>query len=126
MLYRGPYPTAFYRRLHSIVHKEHLLHQAAGTVSPAVHLRNLVRRGNRRRALARARDAVTLPVDRVLLRGMAFLEEARRGGRTGGALPAIGSEAAHPLPMVVGSISSAPTPLGRDAIVDIVATGKRP
>lgn len=126
MLYRGPYPTAFYRRLHSIVHKEHRLHQAAGTVSPAVHLRNLVRRGNRRRALARARDAVTLPVDRVLLRGMAFLEEARRGRRTGSTLPAIASEAARPLPMVVGSISSAAAPLGRDATVDIVATGKRP
>ena len=34
MLYRGPYSTRFYRKLHGVVHKEFRLRRAAGTVAP--------------------------------------------------------------------------------------------
>ena len=81
MLYRGPYSTRFYRRLHGVVHKEFRLRRAAGTVAPAAHLARAVRRAPSRERLARARDAVTLPFDQLVLAGMQQLE--RHGARAG-------------------------------------------
>jgi anaerobic magnesium-protoporphyrin IX monomethyl ester cyclase len=66
MLYRGPFSTRFYRRLHEVVHKEFRLRRGAGTVSPLVHLARLARRPALER-LTRLRDAVTLPIDELLL-----------------------------------------------------------
>jgi len=77
MVYRGPYSTAFYRRLHGIVHKEFRLRRAAGTTSPAVHVARAVVRPVSRERLGRMRDAVTLPMDEVALGTMRRLEERR-------------------------------------------------
>ncbi len=74
MLYRGPFSTRFYRHLHGVVHKEFRLQRAAGTASPAVHLARAVRRPASRERIARARDAVTLPVDNLVLAGLRRLE----------------------------------------------------
>ncbi|HEV7677537.1 MAG TPA: radical SAM protein [Candidatus Dormibacteraeota bacterium] len=77
MLYRGPFSTRYYRRLHRLVHKEFRLRSAAGTVSAPAHVVRALRPGSSHR-LARARDAVTLPVDQLLLSGMQRFEERRR------------------------------------------------
>ncbi len=78
MVYRGPYSTAFYRRLHGVVHREFRLRRAAGTVSMATHLVRAVRRPLSRERLARLRDALRLPVDEVLLRLARRREKRRR------------------------------------------------
>ena len=70
MLYQGPYSTRFYRYLHGVVHKEFRLWRAAETESPFRHLGRALRRPVSRGALGRARDAVTLPLDRVVLAGL--------------------------------------------------------
>jgi anaerobic magnesium-protoporphyrin IX monomethyl ester cyclase len=67
MLYRGPFSTEYYRRLHRVVHKEFRLDKAAGTRSPARHLTRAVRGVPSRDRLALARDAVTLPYDEFVL-----------------------------------------------------------
>ncbi len=77
MLYRGPYSTRFYRRLHVAIHKEFRLHKAAGTASPAVHLAAAIRSGGRGKSLARLRDSLTLPLDRAQLALMAGWERIR-------------------------------------------------
>ncbi|MHB8400103.1 MAG: B12-binding domain-containing radical SAM protein [Candidatus Limnocylindrales bacterium] len=69
MLYRGPYPTRFYRRLHGVVHKEYRLRRAAtlpGTRRPGV-----------RGWLGRTRDVLTLPLDRFALAAIERLERGR-------------------------------------------------
>jgi anaerobic magnesium-protoporphyrin IX monomethyl ester cyclase len=88
MLYRGPYSTRFYRRLHVATHKEYRLHKAARTSSPLVHLAGAVSGGGRGKSLARLRDSVTLPVDRVALMTMAGWERVRPDRRAMRALPA--------------------------------------
>jgi anaerobic magnesium-protoporphyrin IX monomethyl ester cyclase len=74
MLYRGPFSTTYYRRLHGVVHKEFRLRKAAGTVSPATHLARAATRISRDR-LARARDSITLPLDRAALTRMQRREQ---------------------------------------------------
>ena len=74
MLYHGPYSTRFYRRLHALVHKEFRLWRAAATESPIRHVARALRRPTSRDALGRARDAVTLPVDRLVLAGLERLD----------------------------------------------------
>ena len=74
MLYHGPYSTRFYRRLHGVVHKEFRLWRAAGTESPIRHVARALRRPTSRDALGRARDALTLPVDRLVLAGFERLD----------------------------------------------------
>jgi anaerobic magnesium-protoporphyrin IX monomethyl ester cyclase len=81
MLYRGPFSTRFYRRLHTVVHKEYRLRRAAGTVAPIAHVARAVRRPGSREALGRVRDALTLPLDQLVLAGMARLE--RSSARSG-------------------------------------------
>jgi anaerobic magnesium-protoporphyrin IX monomethyl ester cyclase len=78
MLYRGPFSTRFYRRLHGAVHKEFRLRRAAGTVSPAKHLVRALRGITARDRLGRAKDALTLPVDNLVLAGMQRLERRAR------------------------------------------------
>jgi radical SAM superfamily enzyme YgiQ (UPF0313 family) len=77
MLYRGPYSTRFYRRLHGVVHKEFRLHQAAGTTDLAAHVARVLRSRGSRRALGRVRDALTLPFDRAVLGAMARMQRPR-------------------------------------------------
>jgi anaerobic magnesium-protoporphyrin IX monomethyl ester cyclase len=84
MLYRGPYSTGVYRRLHGVVHREFRLLRAAGTTAPWPHLRRALRRPWSRRALGRLRDAVTLPVDRLLLDTRARLDGGARRPPPGG------------------------------------------
>jgi anaerobic magnesium-protoporphyrin IX monomethyl ester cyclase len=67
MLYRGPYSTRFYRHLHEVVHQEFRLRRAAGTRSPVVHLARAVLRPTSRERLARARDALALPLNELVL-----------------------------------------------------------
>jgi anaerobic magnesium-protoporphyrin IX monomethyl ester cyclase len=77
MLYRGPFSTEYYRRLHQVVHKEFRLRKAAATVSPATHLARAARRFSSRDRLGRARDAVTLPFDELRLDRMQRAERRR-------------------------------------------------
>ena len=77
MLYRGPFSTEYYRRLHRVVHKEFRLRQAADTVSPVAHLARAARRMASRDRLGRARDAVTLPFDQLRLDRMQRAERRR-------------------------------------------------
>ena len=74
MLYRGPFSTRFYRRLHGAVHKEFRLRRAAGTVSPLTHVARAARRFTARDRLGRMKDALTLPFDNLVLAGMRRLE----------------------------------------------------
>ncbi|MGH2467921.1 MAG: B12-binding domain-containing radical SAM protein, partial [Candidatus Limnocylindrales bacterium] len=74
MLYEGPYSTRFYRHLHEVVHKEFRLRRAAGTRSVPVHLARAALRPTSHDRLARARDALTLPLDEVVLAGLQRLE----------------------------------------------------
>lgn len=67
MLYRGPFSTSFYRQLHRVVHKEFRLRKTAGTVSLSTHLARAARNLRSRDRLARLRDAVTLPLDQLVL-----------------------------------------------------------
>jgi anaerobic magnesium-protoporphyrin IX monomethyl ester cyclase len=79
MLYEGPFSTDYYRRLHSIVHKEFRLNNAAGTVSPVTHLRRAATGRPSREGLARLRDALTLPIElrRLDRRGRLELQRPR-------------------------------------------------
>jgi radical SAM superfamily enzyme YgiQ (UPF0313 family) len=81
MLYRGPFSTRYYRRLHRAVHKEFRLHKAAGTASPLTHVVRALRTGSRE-GLARARDAVTLPFDQFVLTQIQRREQQRTGAVT--------------------------------------------
>jgi anaerobic magnesium-protoporphyrin IX monomethyl ester cyclase len=74
MLYHGPYSTRFYRHLHGVVHKEFRLWRAAGTHWPIRHVTRAVRHPRSRDALGRLRDAVTLPLDRLVLAGLERLD----------------------------------------------------
>jgi anaerobic magnesium-protoporphyrin IX monomethyl ester cyclase len=74
MLYHGPYSTRFYRRLHGLVHKEFRLWRAAGSDRPMRHVARAVRHPRSRAALGRLRDAVTLPIDRLVLAGLERLD----------------------------------------------------
>ena len=78
MLYEGPFSTRYYRRLHRVVHKEFRLRQAAGTTSAAAHLARAVRHVGSRDRLARAKDAVTLPIEEALLDGLGRREQKHK------------------------------------------------
>jgi anaerobic magnesium-protoporphyrin IX monomethyl ester cyclase len=78
MLYRGPYSTGVYRRLHGVVHREFRLQRAAGTTAPWPHIGRALRRPWSRPALGRLRDALVLPVDRLLLAARVGLDRPAR------------------------------------------------
>ena len=79
MLYRGPFSTEYYRRLHRIVHKEFRLRRHADTVSPAAHLGRALR-SRSRESFARMRDAATLPLDE---RSLARMQHRERRAAQG-------------------------------------------
>jgi anaerobic magnesium-protoporphyrin IX monomethyl ester cyclase len=78
MLYRGPFSTRFYRRLHGVIHREFRLRRAAGTTAPLVHLARAARRPTSRERLARAKDALLRPFGEAALTGQRWLETRRR------------------------------------------------
>ncbi len=75
MLYRGPFSTGYYRQLHRVVHKEFRLRKSAGTVSLATHAARAARQIRSRDRLARVRDALTLPLDQLVLDNVRRFEQ---------------------------------------------------
>ena len=71
MLYRGPFPTAFYRQLHIVLHKEFRARKAARALRKAV--RRPLRFGRRqlRQAAAMTYNVLTLPLARARLERLA-------------------------------------------------------
>lgn len=77
MLYRGPYSTGFYRKLHERLHKEFRLRQAWYELKEFVHHPRQARAGFLRRLLAMLYHWITLPVAQAQ---MAFLAKAPHQG----------------------------------------------
>ncbi len=96
MLYRGPYSTGFYRKLHTVVHEEFRLQRASGTTAPIRHLANALLRPSRP-ALGRARDSMRLPFDRAILSVVARLEGGPRAAAGESATPGKGRLIALPV-----------------------------
>jgi anaerobic magnesium-protoporphyrin IX monomethyl ester cyclase len=69
MLYAGPYPTAFYRSLHRVVHKEFRLRRARRMRGPGADAPTRARRARRRLSLAY--HALTLPLEKLRLECLA-------------------------------------------------------
>ena len=67
MLYDGPYPTAFYHRLHTTLHTEFRMRQATRSAGVPSTVLRLSAAGRPKRALSLLRDAVMLPVQRARL-----------------------------------------------------------
>lgn len=87
-LYRGPFSTGYYRRLHRVIHKEFRLRKSAGTVSLTTHVARAARNFRSRDRLARVRDALTLPLDQLVLDNVGRLERwAPRRRALGSASP---------------------------------------
>jgi anaerobic magnesium-protoporphyrin IX monomethyl ester cyclase len=92
MLYRGPFTTAFYRQLHTVLHKEFRARKAAATLRKAVRQPATLRRRHLRQGAAMAYHAITLPLARARLNRL-----ARRPHAGVGTLPHMAPEAAaHP------------------------------
>ncbi len=92
MLYRGPFPTAFYRQLHTVLHKEFRARRTARALRAAARHPFGIRRRQLREAAAMAYNVLTLPLAR------ARLERLARIPHTGfGPLPhMMPAEAARP------------------------------
>jgi anaerobic magnesium-protoporphyrin IX monomethyl ester cyclase len=90
MLYRGPFPTAFYRTLHGVVHKEFRLRR----------LRSRPGRARVREALSTLLRAATLPLDRRRLDRLARAPHVGLGPLPPGLTP---ESAAVPSPAAVDS-----------------------
>lgn len=71
MLYRGPFTTAFYRRLHGILHKEFRMRKAWDEVRHAVRSPARLRRGHARKAATVVYHFATLPIARLQLERLA-------------------------------------------------------
>jgi anaerobic magnesium-protoporphyrin IX monomethyl ester cyclase len=84
MLYRGPYSTGVYRRLHRVVHREFRLLQAAGTTGVRTHLGRVLARPASRARLARLKDAAVLPLDRAILAAAVRRDRSRGPEAPGG------------------------------------------
>jgi len=67
MLYRGPFTTAFYRQLHTVVHKEFRARRAARDLRRAVRRPLRLRRSHLREAATVIYNAVSLPLARARL-----------------------------------------------------------
>ncbi|RMF27609.1 MAG: radical SAM protein, partial [Chloroflexi bacterium] len=71
MLYRGPYTTAFYRQLHTVVHKEFRARKAGAALREAVRRPTALRPHHLRRAAAMVYHRITLPLARLRLEWLA-------------------------------------------------------
>ncbi len=89
MLYRGPFTTAFYRQLHTVLHKEFRARKASATLRKAARRPWTFRPHHLRQAASWTRNVLTLPLAR------ARLNRLERVPHTGlGALPHMAHEAA--------------------------------
>ena len=70
-MYEGPYPRAFYRALHGVVHKEFRIRKATRELARSISRPGSFRGAHLRQAAGLRARAATLPVDRVRLRRMA-------------------------------------------------------
>ncbi len=95
MLYRGPYPTAFYRTLHAALHREFRLRRAWGALRRALYTPRALRLGHVRRVLAATVRAATLPFYWLRLRWLRTRPHASMGALSPVLSPA---EAAQPTP----------------------------
>ncbi len=92
MLYRGPFTTAFYRQLHTVLHKEFRARRSWRALAAALRRPATLRRGHVRQAAAMAYNAASLPLAR---RRLARLARAPHEGV--GPLPHMApAEAADP------------------------------
>ncbi len=98
MLYRGPFPTAFYRQLHRVVHQELRARKGWAEVRRALRHPTTLRPGTLRRGVVGLLSALTLPGARRRLDRLAALPHDALGPLT----PALSPEAA-----------ARPTPQGR-------------
>jgi anaerobic magnesium-protoporphyrin IX monomethyl ester cyclase len=73
MLYRGPFTTAFYRQLHTVLHKEFRARKAAAALRKVVYRPASLRRAHLRQAAAMAFHVLTLPFARARLNRLARL-----------------------------------------------------
>jgi anaerobic magnesium-protoporphyrin IX monomethyl ester cyclase len=64
MMYRGPFPSEFYRKLHTVVHKEFRARRAWAELQGLAWRPGSVRRQHFRRAASLAYNLATLPVER--------------------------------------------------------------
>lgn len=71
MLYQGPYTTAFYRKLHTIVHKEFRARKAWDTLRQVVRRPVAMRQHHLRQVAALTYHLFTLPFERVQLERLA-------------------------------------------------------
>jgi anaerobic magnesium-protoporphyrin IX monomethyl ester cyclase len=71
MLYRGPFATAFYRQLHTTLHREFRARKAWRELRAALRRPLAVRGRHLRRALTFVHNAAALPLARIRLRRMA-------------------------------------------------------
>jgi anaerobic magnesium-protoporphyrin IX monomethyl ester cyclase len=94
MLYRGPFPTAFYRQLHVVLHKEFRSRKAWDEVRAALRHPTTLRRRHLRRAAAAAFHRSTLMPARLRLARLA----------------SVGHDGPEMLPPNVSQDASVPTP----------------
>jgi anaerobic magnesium-protoporphyrin IX monomethyl ester cyclase len=73
MLYHGPFSTAFYRKLHTVLHKEFRARKGWHELREAVYRPLTLRRHHLRRAMVMLYQWITLPWDRLRLEQLARL-----------------------------------------------------
>ncbi|MCZ7545197.1 MAG: radical SAM protein [Anaerolineae bacterium] len=71
MLYQGPFTTAFYRQLHTVIHKEFRARKNWSALRRALRTPRALRRRHLRQAASAARHALTLPLARLRLNRLA-------------------------------------------------------
>jgi anaerobic magnesium-protoporphyrin IX monomethyl ester cyclase len=67
MLYRGPFSTAFYRQLHTVLHKEFRARKYARELRSLLRQPRRMERRHLRHAAAIVKNALTLPIERARL-----------------------------------------------------------
>lgn len=111
MLYRGPFPTEFYRRLHGVLHREFRLWRGWKDLKGWVRRPRVPGWRDLRRTAGTLARAATLPLERRRLNRLA--REARNGGRHPGvrSLPVVldPRAAAEPSPQPDDQAASAAT-----------------
>jgi anaerobic magnesium-protoporphyrin IX monomethyl ester cyclase len=105
MLYRGPYPTAFYRQLHAVLHGEFRARRAWAELAAVARRPGAWRWRHLRRAASLARAGLGLPLARRRLERLARTPHAGVEPLGPGLDPAA---AACPTPQAPGRAASAP------------------
>ena len=95
MLYRGPYPTAFYRTLHTALHREFRLRRAWAGLRRALMAPHTLRVSHLRATVAATARAAILPLYWLRLRWLRAQPHAGVGALSAALSP---TEAARPTP----------------------------